>query len=417
MKATEWLVSLLGVVCLSAVIRPVSAEVVYTTVEARGFGQDEGAALEDALKIAIAQVCGERIASSTRLEREVYQSNTEYRAEKNFEKDVRSQTKGIIHAYRILGQGDDTASGRVFVEIEAQIPTYEPAAQIDRLKLAIFPLSVESTLARDPDALEFARGMSAALESSLVQTRRFAVIDNLGGGARDVELAKLAAPDVPISQSLRAAQGIIADYVVLAHVRAFDARQYTRTRVTGPQMETLEVNLAVDLRVVDVDTGQVKFALTESGKRSATAGRGLADIAAKVGSQLGRRISGSIYPMVVVAARPTSVTLNEGGQNVSVGSKYAIHAAGFEMTDPYTGEPLGPEEVQIAVVRIQSVTDRTSTASLLEGELPLNAPAGALIARPLQLSLEEAVAEFREQADKLQEAVKGKKKNEGDDDW
>lgn len=416
MKVNEWLVRLIGTICLFMMAQSSLASIVYTTVEARGFGQDEGEALQDALKVAIAQVCGERIAANTRLTREVFQSNTEYRAQKSLERDVRSQTKGIIHSYRIIGRGNDDRSSRAFVEVEAQVPTYRSDIQTNRLKLAIFPLSVDSALARNPNAVEFARGVAAALESSLVQTRRFAVIDNLGGGARGVELAKLAAPDVPISQTIRAAQGIIADYVVLAHVRTFDAQERTKTRVTGRQIDSLVVNLALDLRIVDVDTGQVKFALTESGTRSVAAGGGLSDIAAKLGSRLGRQISGSIYPMVVVAARPTSVTLNEGGQNIVVGSRYAIHAAGSEMTDPYTGEPLGPEEVQIAVVRIQSITDRTSTASLIEGELPLNAPSGALIARPLQLTLEESVAEFREQAGKLREAVQGAKK-ERDDAW
>jgi hypothetical protein len=93
-----------------------------------------------------------------------------------------------------------------------------------------------------------------------------------------------------------------------------------------------------------------------------------------------------------------------------------LTAAGAEMTDPYTGESLGAEELRIAIIQIESVTDRTSSARLVEGEVPLDAPPGALIARPMPVDVAELLENFRQRSEALQEAVKGKKKD-ADEDW
>jgi|LauGreDrversion4_2_1035121.scaffolds.fasta_scaffold17254_6 curli biogenesis system outer membrane secretion channel CsgG len=405
------------VVCLAWVPGSLWAgDIAYSTVSSKGFGDDSGTALRDAIKGAVAQVCGEKIAGSTTVESEAMNSDKGSYSRDKLTEAVRSDTKGILHSYRIVEQGEDARSGRVFVLIEAKVPIYRPSAQTNRLKLAVFPANIDRSVAPGVEVEDIARAMTAAIESSLVETRRFAVIDNIGSGPRRKELAKLSAPEVPLSQSLRAAQTLVADYVVLTNIRTFDfaASGGAVARADGASRPML--NMSVDIRIVDVDSGQIKFAMTESVRRRISGGRSVGDYGVAIGRGFAKRIAGSIYPMVVVAARTGAVTLNEGGSNVSVGSKYFLTAAGAEMTDPYTGESLGAEELRIAIIQIESVTDRTSSARLVEGEVPLDAPPGALIARPMPVDVAELLENFRQRSEALQEAVKGKKKD-ADEDW
>jgi hypothetical protein len=392
-----------------------AGDIAYSTVSSKGFGDDSGAALRDAIKGAVAQVCGEKIAGRTIVESEAMISDKGSYSKDKLTDAVRSDTKGIVHSYRIVDQGEDSRSGRVFVMIEAKVPIYRPSAQTNRLKLAVFPANIDRSVAPGVEVEDVARAMTAAIESSLVETRRFAVIDNIGSGPRRKELAKLSAPETPLSQSLRAAQTLVADYVVLTNIRSFDfAAGGAAARADGATR--LMLNMSVDIRIVDVDSGQIKFAMTESVRRRISGGRSVGDYGVAIGRGFAKRIAGSIYPMVVVAARTGAVTLNEGGSNVSVGSKYSLTAAGAEMTDPYTGESLGAEELRIAIIQVESVTDRTSFARLVEGEVPLDAPPGALIARPMPVDVAELLENFRQRSEALQEAVKGKNKD-GDEDW
>lgn len=408
-----WVIVCLG--CASGFLW--AGDISYSTVSSKGFGDDSGTALRDAIRGAVAQVCGEKIAGSTTVESEAMNSDKGSYSRDKLTDSVRSDTKGIVHSYRIVEEGR-ADSGRVFVTIEAKVPIYRPSAQTNRLKLVVFPANVDRSVVPSVELEDVARAMTAAMESSLVETRRFAVIDNIGSGPRRKELAKLSAPDVPLSQSLRAAQTMVADYVVLIHIRTFDfaiSAGGAAAQAIGATKPML--NMSVDIRIVDVDSGQIKFAMTESVRRRLSGGRSVGDYGAVIGRGFAKRITGSIYPMVVVAARARAVTLNEGGSNVSVGSKYFLTAAGAEITDPYTGESLGAEELRIAVIQVESVTDRTSSARLVEGEIPLDAPPGALIARPMPVDVAEMIENFRQRSEALQDAIKGKKKDASDEDW
>lgn len=407
-----------AIVCLGCVPSPLWAgNILYSTVSSKGFGDDSGAALRDAIKGAVAQVCGEKIAGSTVVESEAMNSDKGSYSRDKLTDSVRSYTKGIVHSYRLIDEGR-ADSGRVFVIIEAKVPIYQPSAQTNRRKLVVFPSSVDRSVVPSVELEDVARAMTAAVESSLVETRRFAVLDKIGSGPRRKELAKLSAPDVSISQSLRAAQTLVADYVVLMHIRTFDfaaSAGGAAAQAIGASRPTL--NMSIDIRVVEVDSGQIKFAMTESFRRRLSGGRGVGDYGAIIGRGFAKRITASIYPMVVVAARASAVTLNEGGSNVSVGTRYFLTAAGAEITDPYTGESLGAEELRIAIVQVESVTDRTSSARLVDGEIPLDAPPGALIARLMPVDVAEMIEDFTKRSEALQDTIKGKKKSNSDENW
>ena len=91
-------------------------------------------------------------------------------------------------------------------------------------------------------------------------------------------------------------------YLVLAHVKAFEVQEQTERRVTGRTVTRLRAEIGVDLRVLDVATGQIKFAHSYVHPGRLPAGMTLTQLSAEVGADLGQLINTAIYPLAVVAA-------------------------------------------------------------------------------------------------------------------
>jgi hypothetical protein len=101
-------------------------------VSVKGYGIDPGEATKDALKVAIGQICGEGIASSTTYSSESEktvsissndQPNKTFNNNTNTSAQIASTSSGVVKNYRILEQGVEPSSGRTYVSVSAIIST------------------------------------------------------------------------------------------------------------------------------------------------------------------------------------------------------------------------------------------------------------------------------------------------------
>ena len=357
------------------------AQIVYREVTATGNGGDPGEALLDALEGAIAQVGGQRLSSSTSLTIAESTRNGNTQMSEDFRQKVEKATRGVIKSYSVLESGTTPSSGRAFVRIKAVVPTYKQSEQLKRMKLALAPIAVAQSLAGQPGAREFAEGVSAATEAYLTQSRKFAMIDRRFTDASGREMARVHTRYAPIEETVKVGMRVGADYLVLAHVKAFDVQEQAERRVTGRTVTRLRAEIGIDLRVLDVATGQIKFAHSYVHPGRLPAGMTLTQLSAEIGANLGQLINTAIYPLAVVAASGDQLTLNQGGDTVQVGRVYRIVSQGKALVDPYTRESLGQEEAEVARAEVTAVTDRTATAKLVAGRVPEGSKPGALLAR------------------------------------
>ena len=174
-----------------------------------------------------------------------------------------------------------------------------------------------------------------------------------------------------------------ADYIVLATIKSFSPQQQRQQRVTGRVVTRNVAPIGIDVRVIDVATGQIKFAQTYNNPGRLPSSVSLSQYAADIGADLGQVIGTAIYPIAVVSGTETEVTLNQGGDTVQVGRIYRLVTLGQNLVDPYTRESLGQEEREIAKAEIMSVTDRTSTAKVVSGRIPQPIKSGWVLARVL----------------------------------
>ena len=352
-------------------------------VIATGNGGDPSKATIDAIENAIAQVGGMRISTATSLSMSEVTKGGSTTFEENFKQNIEKMTRGIIKSYSVLESGTSPGSGRSFVKIKAVIPSYKPSEQLKRMKLAVMPLALSgSTLGRH-DAAEFGESVSAALEAYLTQTRKFAMIDRRFTDKSNRELAGVNARNAPIEETVKIGVRVGADYIVLAALKDFTPQQQQQQRVTGRVVTKSVVPVAIDVRVIDIATGQIKFAQTYNNPGRLPSSITLGQYAADIGADIGQVISTAIYPIAVLSGTETEVTLNQGGDTVQVGRMYRLVSLGQNLVDPYTKESLGQEEREIARAEITSVTDRTATAKVVSGRIALPIKTGTMLARVL----------------------------------
>lgn len=364
-------------------IPAVHAQIVYREVLATGHGADVSSATVDAIENAISQVGGMRISTATSLLMSEVTKGSTTSFEQDFKQKIEKMTRGVIKSYSVLESGASPGSGRAFVKIKAVIPSYKVSEQLKRLKLAVIPLTVVGAARSKPDAANFAESVSASLEAHLTQTRKFAMIDRRYSDTSNRELARINSRDMPIEETVKIGVRVGADYVVLAALKEFSAQQVQQQRITGRVTSHMSAPVSIDVRVLDITTGQIKFAQTYLNPGRLRGSISLSQYAADIGADIGQVISMAIYPIAVVSADGTQVILDRGGDTVQVGRVYRLISLGQNLVDPYTKESLGQEEREVARVEVTSVTDRTATAKVVAGYLPASVKPGSMLARVL----------------------------------
>ena len=189
--------------------------------------------------------------------------------------------------------------------------------------------------------------------------------------------------NAPIEETLKVGVRIGADFIVLAALKSFSPQQQQQQRVTGRVVTRSVVPVGIDVRVLDIATGQIKFAQTYNNPGRLPSSVSLSQYAADIGADLGQVIGTAIYPIAVVSGTESEVTLNQGGDTVQVGRIYRLVTLGQNLVDPHTRESLGQEEREIARAEITSVTDRTATAKVVSGRIPQPIKSGGVLARVL----------------------------------
>ena len=368
---------------LFCAISSVSAQIIMREVVATGNGGDPSKATIDAIENAISQVGGMRISTATSLSMSEVTKGGTTTIEENFKQNIEKMTRGIIKSYTVLESGTSPGSGRSFVKIKALIPSYKPSEQLKRMKLAVMPVVVTGPSQGRSEAIDFAESVSASLEAYLTQTRKFAMIDRRFTEKSNRELAGVNSRNAPIEETVKVGVRVGADFIVLAALKSFSPQQQQQQRVTGRVVTRSVAPVGIDVRVIDIATGQIKFAQTYNNPGRLPSSVSLSQYAADIGADLGQVISTAIFPIAVLSGTETEVTLNQGGDTVQVGRIYRLVTLGQNLVDPYTRESLGQEEREIARAEITSVTDRTATAKVVSGRVPQPIKSGGVLARVL----------------------------------
>ena len=238
-----------------------------------------------------------------------------------------------------------------------------------------------------------AEGFRAMLETALVRSNKMDVMER---GRMDTVVGEQALGQMGLTDSGGRIGGLTGvDYLVYGSITKFGARESgfavsggrgIGSRIGsifggGISLATVTTEMAVDIRVTDVASGQIILADTvegsaKTGEAFSIAGISSRDSGADPFADVQRILAAKLSESVVTTSIPFKVIqvqadgtiiLNYGDVFLKEGDVLALFEVGEQFVDPDTGEVLGSEETEIGQVQITSAEAKFSKGRLIDG--------------------------------------------------
>lgn len=380
---------------------------------AQGFGATAGEAVAEAMKLAILQVNGAAIQSSTvsakyGLDVSLGQDAVSLRANA-FADVVKQRSGGVIQNFKMIElQEPSVLDGKRYkATIEAQIAKFTPSADMQKLKVVVGPIRFDNASLpmgdRSVPAAEVGATLRQRISDALVQTGRFAVLDREFSPEIERELDMISSGQAPSAELAKLSQAASADLVWSARVSSLAYNRHARQLKTSDrELVSYSGGWAISEKLVNVATRQVVASDSLRGQAPSTAattlsqgvdsGKVLEDMSTDLVNQVVASVLRRTFPVTVVALDGTNVVLSQGGQALKEGARYAMVTMGTEMKDPQTGQSLGRIESPCCELVVERVTPNLSYGRLENVRSNLaQLPAGGLQLRE-QLAVAGAVA-------------------------
>lgn len=315
----------------------------------------------------------------------INQSNESHQTvlSQGFQSQVTTATKGMISGYKVISQ-QKTANGWQ-VTLSVQLSQYQSVDERAKLKLysiALTPFHFMPGSINGLIGLEQVKPMiQEALQNQFVQSRKFNVVSRSAEdfGAYKDEMSVLESVHAKPAEKARIKQLIGADFMVVGDIASFDFYQ-TKKEFYGEDFKTWHVGLVINYRVIETATMAIKWSdsvkvylpSSDIAKEMNTENTAVNEIAQslfdKAGQQIANEVIGLIYPLTILTVQGGDVYLNQGGDRVEVGQKFAAHAKAETVIDPSTGEHIPIQGKKLAELEVTSVTPKYAIAKVLSGQ-------------------------------------------------
>ena len=141
-------------------------------------------------------------------------------------------------------------------------------------------------------------------------------------------------------------------------------------------IKSISGNVAISYRIIDVPTGQIKFAETFNYSIPNGDIKSIQDpVAASLkavsltADKIGLKILEAIYPFVVEGIEGEKIVIGTGGDVINVGQQFRLIQYGDKVRDSYTKESLGRKETVIGMVEITEVTPKMSYGKIVNSNI------------------------------------------------
>jgi curli biogenesis system outer membrane secretion channel CsgG len=352
---------------------------------AQGYGASPGEAVADAMKLAILQVNGAAVQSTSvnvkfGLDVSLGQDAASLRGNA-FADAVTQRSGGVIQNFKLVEMKEPGVLGgqQYKATIEARIAKFEASAEMQKVKLVIGQIRFDSASVpmgdRSVSSAEVAATLRQRISDALVQTGRFAVLDREFSPDIQGELDMISSGQAPSAELAKLSQAASADLVWSGRVSNLAYNRHARQLKTSDrELVSYSGGWALTQKLVNVATRQVMASDALRGSapstEATTLGRGvdggkvLEDMSTDLVNQVVTSVLRRTFPVTVVSRDGTNVVLSQGGQALREGARYAMVTMGAEMKDPQTGQSLGRVESPCCELVIERVTPNLSYGRL-----------------------------------------------------
>lgn len=212
--------------------------------------------------------------------------------------------------------------------------------------------------------------MRTAIETAVSKTRKF----------RLMERSRL---DALLEERGLSLSGITEGIDSLGGFGGVDYLLYGRLTQVGLESKSqllftqCEATLGLDVRTVDVGTGEIRFSESvrlsknvATGDANSDACRGLPitsveELSIDAAEMVARKLTVSLFPIKIANVDGSRAFLNYGEPLLQTGDYVRVVKIGEGFVDPDSGEVLGAEEVEAGILRVAEARPRYSIADIL----------------------------------------------------
>jgi curli biogenesis system outer membrane secretion channel CsgG len=369
------------------------------TVTSQGSGPTAGVAVQEAMKLAILEVNGASIDSSSvavKFGLDVAEGQDAIMLRGSaFAEAIAQRSKGVVSGFKLVNMTEPTQQGGLYkVTIVASIAKFRGPEDAKKIKIVIAPLRVNANSfavgAQTLPAAKVADEIHQKLIDALAATGRFTVLDRDFGAETQSELNLVAAGQTPATELAKLSQSLSADIVWVGTLNEFAYVRNSRKLATSDrELVSYSGGWSVAQRILNVSTRQTMLSntLQERAPTSepTTLDRGI-DASQTENSMESALVNATVtailartFPVTVVAKDGMSVVLSQGGQAFREGARYAVVAMGKDVIDPQTQQSLGALESPCCDVVIDRVATNLSYGHLENAKIRLESVAPAAL--------------------------------------
>lgn len=412
----------------------VGSSLEYVKIETESTGVSVKEAIDSALVQAIERVNGKSMESSSFLKTieisEQKNNDSSYFSSQEYQDEIQSKSKGQIKSYDILSKNKMSDSSLWVVRVSAIIAKYKVSKSAKRKRIAVLPFQARGDccmmMGAETNPAFAAQELSRGLSNSLVQSRKFTVLDRDYIQERSSE-KKMLSGDVPSQELAKLGQELFSDYILVGTITTAQTKEVVRSmRTNNMTFQEIQGVVQVSYRIIDVPTSQVKFSsnatvnisnseLKKIGITNQNSPTEIMYSTLNLGSKkIGEIILNAIFPILVESIKGNVVILGQGGESISRGQQMQLILRGDKIIDSYTKESLGRSEEVIGMIKITSVTPKQAYGNII------NTTKDNLeeLFKPKMILVRPLTDEFNKEQQKIKiEKKRAEQKKKFDEDW
>ena len=406
----------------------------YVKIETESTGVSVKEAIDSALVQAIERVNGKSMESSSFLKTieisEQKNNDSNYFSSQEYQDEIQSKSKGQIKSYDILSKTQMSDSSLWVVRVSATIAKYKVSKSAKRKRIAVLPFQARGDccmmMGTRTNPTFAAQELSRGLSNSLVQSRKFTVLDRDYIQERSSEKEMLSG-DVPSQELAKLGQELFSDYILVGTITTAQTKEVVRSMKTNNMtFQEIQGLLQVSYRIIDVPTSQVKFSsnatvnisnseLKKLGITNQNSPTEIMYSTLNIGSKkIGETILNAIFPILVESIKGNVVILGQGGESITRGQQMQLILRGDKIMDSYTKESLGRSEEVIGTIKITSVTPKQAYGNII------NTTKDNLeeLFKPKMMLVRPLTDEFNKELQKIEiQKKRAEQKKKFDEDW